>query len=181
VASNGGKALLIPLGASSALGCIGYARAFGEIADQLPGGGPATIVVPSSSGGTLAGLVLGMALRGTPWPVLGVSADDPADVVRSRAVSLAYGAASFPELGPLSEETIETVSGGVRVTDAHVGDGYGIPTPEGDAAKELFARKAGIILDPVYTAKAGAALIHETHGLGPVVFIHTGGHPALFR
>ncbi len=181
VASTGGRALVIPLGASSALGCLGYARAFREIADQLPGGGPATIVVPSSSGGTLAGLIVGMALHGTPWPVLAVSADDPAGEVKSRAVSLAREAASFPELKPLPTETIEWVGRGVRVTDAYVGRGYGVPTPEADRATELFARKAGVVLDPVYTAKAGAALIHETHGPGPVVFLHTGGHPALFR
>ena len=69
--------------------------------------------------------------------------------------------------------------------DDYVGEGYGIVTPAGLAALKLVARTEGIILDPIYTAKAMAGLIdHIRQGrIGPgeaVVFVHTGGTPALF-
>jgi 1-aminocyclopropane-1-carboxylate deaminase/D-cysteine desulfhydrase-like pyridoxal-dependent ACC family enzyme len=67
----------------------------------------------------------------------------------------------------------------------YVGQGYGMPTPEGLAAIRLVAETEGILLDPVYTGKAMAALIdHIKQGrLKPsdtVVFLHTGGYLALF-
>ena len=180
VEREGGKALLIPLGASTPPGSLGYARALGEMADQLPPGTRPTLVVPSSSGGTLAGLILGMALLGVSWPVLAVSADDPAEEVKSRAVELALEAQQIVAPG-LTGQAIHRIAVAVRATDSYVGRGYGEPTPESDEAARLFGSKAGVVLDPVYTAKAGAALIHEDHPAGPVVFLHTGGHPALFR
>jgi 1-aminocyclopropane-1-carboxylate deaminase/D-cysteine desulfhydrase-like pyridoxal-dependent ACC family enzyme len=71
------------------------------------------------------------------------------------------------------------------VTDQTVGPGYGIPNSETVEAVRLLARLEGILLDPVYTGKAMAALIQlvaekrfrrDDH----VVFWHTGGTPALF-
>ena len=72
----------------------------------------------------------------------------------------------------------------MAAADEFVGEGYGIPTPASDEALELFARTEGIVLDPVYTAKAAAGLLSWIRsGSVPegdrVVFIHTGGHPAL--
>src|SRR5262249_61282233 len=65
-----------------------------------------------------------------------------------------------------------------------VGPGYGQVTPAGWEAMDLLARTEGILLDPVYTSKAMAGLIHDIrhHRLSPsdlVVFIHTGGQPAV--
>lgn len=177
---DGGRALVIPLGASTPRGSLGYARALGEIADQLPSGAQPTLVVPSSSGGTLAGLIVGMALLDLRWPVVGVSADDPAPEVRDRALELARAAVGLVA-AELAEDAVDHTAHAVRVTDAYVGKGYGEATPESEEAILLFGRKAGVVLDPVYTAKAAAALIHEGLEPGPVVFLHTGGHPALFR
>ena len=72
------------------------------------------------------------------------------------------------------------------VTDDFVGAGYGIVTPEGQEATRVFGAHAGAILDPVYTAKAAAAMIAWLReGRVPAgdhaVYLHTGGHPALFR
>jgi D-cysteine desulfhydrase/L-cysteate sulfo-lyase len=69
--------------------------------------------------------------------------------------------------------------------DGFVGAGYGLPSPEGKAAVQLFARTEGLVLDPVYTGKCAAALIaHARAGrLTPAdtaVFVHTGGAPAIF-
>ena len=68
--------------------------------------------------------------------------------------------------------------------DDQVGEGYGVPTPAGLEALELFARTEGLVLDPTYTAKAAAALVAWTRAgkfsAGDrVVFLHTGGHPGL--
>ncbi|NNL30448.1 MAG: pyridoxal-phosphate dependent enzyme, partial [Gemmatimonadetes bacterium] len=129
----GGRALLVPLGASTPRGSLGYARALGEIADQLPPGARPTLVVPSSSGGTLAGLILGMALLGVEWPVLAVSADDPAHEVKARAVELAQAAAGI--VAPdTAGESVHGAARAVRVTDSYVGTGYGEPTPESEEA-----------------------------------------------
>jgi 1-aminocyclopropane-1-carboxylate deaminase/D-cysteine desulfhydrase-like pyridoxal-dependent ACC family enzyme len=73
----------------------------------------------------------------------------------------------------------------IEVDDRFVGEGYGIPTPEGLAAIRLLARLEGLLLDPVYTGKAMAGLIAMVREgrFGPdedVVFLHTGGWPALF-
>ena len=79
---------------------------------------------------------------------------------------------------PLSETDVESY-------DEYVGEDYGVPSPEALSAIKLAARTEGLLLDPVYTGKAMAGLIdHARRGLlGPdsvVVFIHTGGLPALF-
>ena len=81
----------------------------------------------------------------------------------------------------------ETVGGDrpIDVDDTHVGGGYGMPTPASTEALELFARREGILLDPVYTSKAMAALLDDIRDgkvgkESAVVFVHTGGAPALF-
>jgi 1-aminocyclopropane-1-carboxylate deaminase/D-cysteine desulfhydrase-like pyridoxal-dependent ACC family enzyme len=69
------------------------------------------------------------------------------------------------------------------VEATYVGEAYGQPSVAGNAALERLARAEGILLDPVYTAKAFAGLLGETTRFGrddPVVFLHTGGLPALF-
>jgi D-cysteine desulfhydrase family pyridoxal phosphate-dependent enzyme len=70
-------------------------------------------------------------------------------------------------------------------SDGYVGEGYGLPTQEGNAALRLLAQTEGILLDPVYTSKAMAALINDVQSNRlktgeTVLFLHTGGIPALF-
>jgi D-cysteine desulfhydrase len=69
--------------------------------------------------------------------------------------------------------------------ESYVGERYGIPTKEGIEAVHLLARTEGLLLDPVYTSKAMAKLIADVQSgaLGrhaPILFLHTGGTPALF-
>ena len=80
---------------------------------------------------------------------------------------------------------LEGMKGRVDASDDQVGDGYGIPTDASREAADLFARGEGMIVDPVYTAKAAAGLIRwvrEGRFLAGdrIVFLHTGGHPAVF-
>lgn len=182
VARQRGKALLIPLGASTGLGALGYAIAAVELSAQLSElrARPETwVFVAASSCGTLAGLLLGFSLLGREdVHLVGVSADVPADDMRREALRLAAeGAELLGWDGPLLEDALET-------DDRHVGEGYGVPTDASRHALSLFGRTEGIVLDPVYTAKAAAGMMAwvRSDRISPidrVVFVHTGGHPAL--
>ena len=183
VAAAGGRALVVPIGASTGLGALGYAAAAVELAAQLGelAGAPERtwLFVPSSSCGTLAGLVLGFALLGRrDVRLVGVSADASAREIRDNALRVAAeGSELLSWRGPLHE-------GHLLAADDQVGEGYGRPTEASTAAIRRFAQAEGIVLDPVYTAKAAAGLVDWVRsGRIPrgdrVVFLHTGGHPAL--
>jgi 1-aminocyclopropane-1-carboxylate deaminase/D-cysteine desulfhydrase-like pyridoxal-dependent ACC family enzyme len=73
----------------------------------------------------------------------------------------------------------------IDATEDYIGPGYGHVTPDGWEALRMLARSEGILLDPAYTSKAMAALIHDVRRqrVAPgelVVFLHTGGTPAVF-
>jgi 1-aminocyclopropane-1-carboxylate deaminase/D-cysteine desulfhydrase-like pyridoxal-dependent ACC family enzyme len=183
--SRGRRTFLIPLGASTPLGALGYVRAARELDQQLEaaGGwspGATWIFLSSSSCGTLAGLALGFGLLGREnVHLVGVSADETAETIARSTMGLAQGAAEL--LG--TEVRIPTDL--VIADDRFVGEGYGIPTPESREAADFFGRHAGMILDPVYTSKAGAGfLAWIREGKVPsgdtAIFWHTGGAPAVF-
>lgn len=188
IAAAGGKALVVPAGASTPLGAVGYAHAALEMESQL-GGAEARVFCSASSGGTMAGLVLGAALADWPARFTAVSADEPAARLREKVAALAHGAAELVAGGREGLERlgrrVDATLSAMDATDAFVGPGYGAPTPESEAALAAFAQGAGVILDPVYTAKAAAAMIAALADEVPSadqrwVFLHTGGHPALF-
>ena len=172
----------IPLGGSNGLGTLGYVRAALEIAGQAEhmGIADARIVLAAGSGGTLAGLVAGLRLIGSPLRPVGIDVgsfwtDFPGLVVR--LANDAYRLLGVPEvIGTADVELIETT---------YVGRKYGAPTPESEDAIRRLVRSEGVLLDPTYTAKAFAGLLDllETGRLGdeePVIFWHTGGLPGLF-
>lgn len=180
--AEGEHPLVVPLGASTPLGALGYARAALELVDQLdsaPAAERTLLFVPSSSCGTLAGLVLGLALLGRDDVVpIGVSADAGADEIRERALDIATGAAELLGAG-LDPRELALVP-----IDTQVGGGYGVPTEASRAAIAMAGRQEGIVLDPTYTAKAAAGMTQwiRERGIAPterVVFLHTGGHPGL--
>jgi 1-aminocyclopropane-1-carboxylate deaminase/D-cysteine desulfhydrase-like pyridoxal-dependent ACC family enzyme len=176
---HGRRPFMIPLGASTPLGALGYARALGDLLAQIEA--PDAIVHATSSGGTQAGLVAGCALFGVRSRVIGVSADEPAEVIQ------AHVAALLQSMGGLLAPADADLAAGVEVdVDAgFVGDGYGVPTAASEEAVRLLARHEGVFLDPAYTAKAMAALIARVRdgrfGAGQtILFWHTGGLPGLF-
>lgn len=204
IGAAGGRALVVPLGASTARGALGYVHAVAEMRNQVGGGNtPPWVFTSSSSGGTLAGLILGCAILDWRARLVGVSADEPAAWIRETAFGLATAAARLLEPGPGSSSgnagaegasgpraglarRVRRMAEDVFVTDDFAGAGYGIATAEGDEATRVFGARAGVILDPVYTAKAAAALVawlaDGTISAGDhAIFLHTGGHPALFR
>ena len=178
IADEGGRALVIPLGASTPRGALGYVRAAVELDGQLPPG-PVTVYLASSSGGTLGGLAAGFTLLGRhDVRLVGVSADVPADELTATAAELARGALELLQVDRTPPEGL------LRATDREVGEGYGIPTSSSREATELLARTEGVLVDPTYTSKAAAGLLRAvregaTDPAVPVVFLHTGGHPAL--
>jgi 1-aminocyclopropane-1-carboxylate deaminase/D-cysteine desulfhydrase-like pyridoxal-dependent ACC family enzyme len=175
----GRKAYHVPLGASTSLGALGFVAAVGELLEQGPA--PDVIVHASSSGGTQAGLVVGVVLNGARTRVLGVSADDPATEIGSVVRNVVAG------MGPLLGVDGDMLAGqcSITVDDTHVGDGYGAPTVASAEAQELAARTEALFVDHTYTAKALGALLSyvRTGRIKPeetVVFWHTGGQVGLF-
>ena len=181
--AKGERVYRIPLGSSNELGSLGLTAAFDEILGQQHAMGVSfgTIVVSSSSGGTQAGLEVGKRVFGAEGVrILGISPDDPAERIKANILK-----AMVPML-----ETLGLATGGgeipLDVDDAYVGKAYGVPSPESEEASRLFAEEGGILLDPVYTAKAAAALLAYCRQgrLDPsqrVLFWHTGGLLNLFE
>ncbi|MCS7024797.1 MAG: D-cysteine desulfhydrase family protein [Bryobacteraceae bacterium] len=171
---------MIPLGASDALGAMGFVAATAELAAQMEVEGWRfdAIYFASSSGGTHAGLAAGreLFLPGST-ELVGISPDDPAEEIQSTVTSIVQG---------LGQRLGVEFTGEIRVLDNFVGAGYGIESPQSRRAFELLARTEGILLDPVYTAKAMAGLLDainkgqysESQNL---LFWHTGGQLALFH
>lgn len=170
---RGRHPVVIPLGASTALGAMAIARGVREIVDQ--GAEPDVIIHASSSGGTQAGLIAGCALYSPKTRVIGISADDPAGDIR--AVVLRLVGAIETELG-LAAGAL----GGAdhcEVDDTMVGDGYGIPSDASREAQQLAARCEALVTDHWYTAKAMAGLVARARSGdfagATVLFWHTGG------
>ena len=169
----------IPLGASTPLGALGFARAVGELVEQ--GVVPDVIVHSTSSGGTQAGLAAGCALHGLPTRVLGISADDSAASIRETVLTIIAG------IGDLLKVSGSDLAGSreIEVDDSHVGGGYGVPSEASREAVDLFARHEAMFVDHTYTAKALAGMIHHVRRGSfadnqAVLFWHTGGQVGLF-
>jgi D-cysteine desulfhydrase len=174
---RGERVYQIPLGASNEIGSFGMVAAFEELGIQQLELGLQfdAIVFATSSGGTQAGLEVGKRLFNyRNLNLLGVSADDPADVIKEN-VFKAVG----PMLSALGKSDAPTWAE-LNVDDAFIGEGYAVPTNESREAFQLFADTEGILLDPVYSAKAAAGLIaYSREGrfreTDRVLFWHTGG------
>jgi 1-aminocyclopropane-1-carboxylate deaminase/D-cysteine desulfhydrase-like pyridoxal-dependent ACC family enzyme len=181
----------IPPGGSDATGTLGWVRGGAELAGRLGDVGidRATIVVAVSTGGTVAGLSLGLARSGRRDRVLGVcvyrSRERTAEVVDQLMRDTAERLAPGRHRG----DAPAAVAPPPDLTDEFLGAGYGLPTPEMRAAVELLARTEGIAADPVYSGKALAAVVercrlgrlgHRDGRDEPVVVVLTGGGPGLF-
>jgi 1-aminocyclopropane-1-carboxylate deaminase/D-cysteine desulfhydrase-like pyridoxal-dependent ACC family enzyme len=177
--SAGRRPALIPLGASTPHGALGYLSAIGEMVEQ--GMVPDVIVHACSSGGTSAGILAGCRLHGLPTRVIGISADDPPAAVEGEIRALLGGLEELLELEP------DGLNGAIRVEvdDGFVGPGYGETSPQSIEAQSLAARTEALFVDHTYTAKALAGLIgycrdRRISADANVLFWHTGGQVALF-
>ncbi len=179
--AKGKKPYIIPGGASNALGALGYVACAQEIVQQLFDSGLRIdhMVVPSGSAGTHAGTVVGMYGTNAGIPVSGINVSRPKDLQEGIVLKLARETASLVGMrGELPKEEITCF-------DQYVGPGYSIPTDSMIEAVKLLAQTESILLDPVYSGKAMAGLIdliRKDYFLpgANVLFLHTGGSPALY-
>ena len=165
LAATGTTAYVCPRGGASPLGALGYRLAMNELLSQLGGETP-VVVVAAGAGGTLAGLVAGAVATGRSLRIVGASVSRPPREIHSRVLALSRQVAALRgEPPPQADDVV--------IIDAR-GPGFGMASPEGDLATALALRKAGLLLDPVYTAKALAVLPTVAAGR-PALFWHTGG------
>ena len=172
---------VIPVGGFTPLGAVGYAAAAAELSAQGDAAGMTIdyVVLAGGTGTTAAGLIAGFRAIRRPTRVIAV---DVGRLWHNFATSILRLAVRTSDLlgrpaafGPVDLE----------LHAGYVGGGYGVPSREGQAAIELLARTEGLMLEPVYTGKAMAGLVDlvrrgRFRREENVVFIHTGGAPALY-
>lgn len=181
----GRRVVVIPVGGSDATGAWGQVLGGLEALEQAAGHDfvPDAIVLPSATGGTQAGLVVGAAIaaaragRAAAARVIGVAVAHPEPELRPHVVDLVR------ELGTLAG--IAAPLDRVDVLGSQLGAGYGIPSEASEEAARLLARTEGVLVDPVYTAKGLAGLIELVRSGAldgrRAIFWHGGGLPALFE
>jgi len=181
VRARGGRPYIVAEGGGSATGGLGYTTAAAEILGQANEQGLrfSELFVGSGSGGTHAGLLAGSTLIEAPWRVTGVCVrrDELAQAERISRLTRDIVALLGYDRGPPANA--------VRTTDAALGPGYGQVTEAVHEAIAMLASLEGIFLDPVYTGKVMAGLIAavrqgQFRPEEQVLFVHTGGSPALF-
>ena len=158
---------ILPAGGSSPVGALGYVEGALEMAEQVREGAlpePSHVVCAVGSGGTAAGLVVGLGMAGLGTKVLGVVVNDKLRLDHPTLMKLSAktaGLVGAPDSGPRA----------ARRHSRLPRPGYGHPTPESESA---LATVGDLGLDPVYTAKAMAAAL-ALEADGPVLFLHTHG------
>jgi D-cysteine desulfhydrase len=181
VARAGRKAYVIPGGGSNPLGALGYVACAEEILQQSFEMGLRLdhIVCASGSAGTHAGLIDGLIGNNAQIPLTGINVRRPRQEQEPMVHDLAERTALFLGLaGDIPRQAITALGD-------WVGPGYSLPSPEMVEAVRMLAQVEGILLDPVYTGKAMAGLIGlirrgEFKKGQHVLFVHTGGAPALY-
>lgn len=177
--ASGRKPYIVPIGGSNALGALGYVRAGLELAEQIKESGQrfAGVVLASGSAGTHSGLALALAQTLPQLPVIGVTVSRSDEAQRPKVQGLAERTAEL--LGVRLPEAFK-----VELWDEYFAPRYGEPNAGTLAAIRLLASQEGLLLDPVYTGKAMAGLLdgiaRQRFDEGPLIFLHTGGAPALF-
>jgi L-cysteate sulfo-lyase len=184
----GHRVYVVPVGGSmpdadmkEPWGALAYLEAFREVHGQATALGVHfdAVVHATGSGATQAGLLIGARLLSPGTRIIGVSVSEDAATLGGWVRTIADRTLAL--LG--SDEKVGAEE--VEVLDGYVGAGYGHMGPEVAATLRLLASTEGVLLDPVYTGKAMTALL-DLVGRGVftsgqnVLFIHTGGTPALF-
>jgi D-cysteine desulfhydrase/L-cysteate sulfo-lyase len=176
---EGRHAVVHPPGGSTPVGALGYVRAALELVGQAERAGPdfARVYAAVGTGGTLAGLAAGASLASWSASFTGVCVVGDAAKHRAEVESLLAGLSDLLATPALPHVTLDFDA-------SQLGDGYGVPTEASLEAIDLCAKTEGLLLDPVYTSKAMAALVADVRagraGDQPILFWHTGGSSGLF-
>jgi 1-aminocyclopropane-1-carboxylate deaminase/D-cysteine desulfhydrase-like pyridoxal-dependent ACC family enzyme len=177
--SEGRRPYVIGVGGSGALGATGQVVAGWEAFEQARAMDLHIdrIVVPSATGGTQAGLIVAAAGDSPDSEVVGVI------VARPEAELRPVVTATVDQLAPAADVVVPP--GAIRFDGRQLGPGYGRPTTAADEAADLLARTEGLFVDPIYTAKALAALVDDVRDGSldgrTALFWHAGGTPGLFE
>jgi 1-aminocyclopropane-1-carboxylate deaminase/D-cysteine desulfhydrase-like pyridoxal-dependent ACC family enzyme len=171
--TEGKKVYEVPVGGSTVLGACGFCLAGEEFLGQ-GGADFDAVVTASSSGSTQTGLAY--SLHGSGVEVIGIACDPEPELTQ--------------DLSDLALDLDDFLGRGVRLQPSDfrfhldwVGEGYNVPTPEGEEASAWLLKTEGILLDPIYSAKAFSGLLSLARSgrlSGRVCFWHTGGLPTLF-
>jgi 1-aminocyclopropane-1-carboxylate deaminase/D-cysteine desulfhydrase-like pyridoxal-dependent ACC family enzyme len=155
--ARGERPYVIPVGGSNAIGALGYVEAAKELAEQIqePRETPTRMYFASGSRGTQAGLELGGRLCGASYRLHAIAVSGGERQKRARTYRLVNEAAE------LLDVTVHVNEEDLATDQAFIGDGYGIPTPGCLEAIKFVARHESVLLDPVYSGKAMAALIEH--------------------
>jgi len=179
---DGHVVYVCPLGGSSPVGCLGYAKCAWEIHAQEEALGVYfdEIVVPNGSGGTHAGLVAGEVLLGRAPSRIRAHAVY-SNIDRTREITTEKTNLTLRLIRP----ECEIVADDLNLSDSSIGPGYGLPTHAMVAATRMVASTEGLFIDPVYGGKAFAGLLGDIDSGRyqrdqNVLFIMTGGLPGLF-
>ena len=179
--AGGDVPYVIPTGGSNETGALGYVSAASELLQQARDADISIdcVLFPTASGGTQAGLMVGMALGQADISVSGIDIEGDTDALATHIEEVAARCATKVGLAE------GNWSPSPEIVRGYAGPGYGIPTPGMVEAVNLTAALEGIVLDPVYTGKAMAGLIDMVRSGAfaaddTIVFIHTGGAPGLF-
>lgn len=181
-----GSPYRIPPGGSNALGSIGYVEAAFELAGQIERGElpePSHVVVALGSGGTSAGLLAGMGLAGMRSRLVCILVSDIIRMDARRITARAKRTLVLVERHGADVGGASPSPDDLTVEEDWLGRGYGHSTEAGERAIRLFAERAHVTLEPVYTAKAVAALLdlnrRGAFGTGPVLYWHTYSPPSM--
>lgn len=177
---DGLKPYIIPIGGSNPLGALGYVHAGLELAQQAEALGISfsAVVLASGSAGTHGGLALALAHAMPETQVVGVTVSRTVEAQAPKVAGLIDGTAELLNVEVPADLRLE-------LWDEYFLPRYGEPNQATLEAIRLLARAEGVLLDPVYTGKAMAGLLDGVTrkrfpGNGPLLFLHTGGAPALF-
>lgn len=180
----GRKPYVTGMGAERALdlAAVAYVGAVLELLEQLPGNTAPRAIVTTSQGSTQAGLQLGCALLGLPTEVVGIC---PMPSTHEAWIASPEIAAMLERAAGMLGTDVSCSADDIELRDEFVGPGYGTASPAGLAAMGLLGRTEGVLLDPVYTSKGFSGLLADCragrwNADDTVVFLHTGGLPALF-
>lgn len=181
LSAAGKKPYIIPVGASNPLGAVGYVRCAEECTQQLfdMSLNIDHIILPSGSTGTHGGMIAGIEGNNVNIPITGISVSRKKDLQEKAVHTMAN---QTLELIGAKTNVPENL---VTVFDDYVGAGYSLPTDSMVVAVKMLARTEGILLDPVYSGKTMAGLIDLARknyfpANSNVLFLHTGGSPALY-
>jgi 1-aminocyclopropane-1-carboxylate deaminase/D-cysteine desulfhydrase-like pyridoxal-dependent ACC family enzyme len=143
---------IIPAGGTNAVGALGFVNAALEMAEQIQ---PDVIYIPMGTGGTHAGLLVGLKMAGLATRIEAIRVVEPEFRDRSHIKQLCDELAVKLDLDAAVEDS------DIVIRDEFFGGGYGIATPEGEEAVERFGEAEGVHLETTYTGKATAALLHD--------------------